>query len=546
MVSFHHPALPLAALAVLVAVAHGATLQLGRTTLTGLDIPTFGQELFGGIPFAEPPLAEKRFLPPILKTTLSEKTFDASKFGPACLQAGTAQGAMSEDCLTINVLRPAGTPSHARLPVMFWTYGGGFQEGQSSIYNGSAIVAQSVLRGTPVIYVNFNYRLGPLGFPQGHEADTRGALNLGMKDQLAALEWVQANIGTFGGDKSKVMVFGESAGAIMTALLFLNSPITRLARAAIFESGSPSTSALFTPERREISWQNFVGGVPSCAALTKSRSTFSCLRKASSNEILAGFNASIALADEEFPWDPVLDGPTGLIPDLPSVLFKRGHFAKLPFMAGTNLDEGTIFTPTNLLSPEELQAEISSLFTPSAAPAVLNSSIAKVLELYPDNPSLGSPFGTGNQTFGLSPQFKRAAAIIGDVDFLAPRRQWVAAAASHEVPTFVYHFTEPQPEDPPSFGVPHGSEILWVYGAPADPAPTAVALSRIMTDYWISFATSLTPNDGLGVPKPAWTQWTPKNKAAIQLDGANLTMVPDNFRGAQTDFFNSDPTIWRH
>jgi acetylcholinesterase len=107
-----------------------------------------------------------------------------------------------------------------------------------------------LLKGTPVIYVNFNYRLGPLGFPQGQEADNRGSLNLALKDQLTALEWVQLNIGTFGGDKTKVIValldleqfnsppvqvtvFGESAGSIMTSILFLNSPIQSLARAAV-------------------------------------------------------------------------------------------------------------------------------------------------------------------------------------------------------------------------------------------------------------------------------------------------------------------------
>jgi acetylcholinesterase len=103
----------------------------------------------------------------------------------------------------------------------------------SSTYNGSAIVAEAAIRGTPVIYVNFNYRVGPLGFPQGSEAAERGALNLGLKDQLVALEWVQANIGAFGGDKTKVTVFGESAGAESIAIHMLQPSFVKLARAAV-------------------------------------------------------------------------------------------------------------------------------------------------------------------------------------------------------------------------------------------------------------------------------------------------------------------------
>ncbi|KAF7366897.1 Carboxylic ester hydrolase [Mycena sanguinolenta] len=497
------------------------TIQLGKTTLTGRAIDTLGQEFFGGLPDIYPWYQEAKDLP------LTE---------------------MSEDCLTINVLRPAGISADAKLPVMFWTYGGGFDEGLSAIYNGSVIVAQSVARGTPIIYVNYNYRLGPLGFPQGKEADSKGALNLGLKDQLAALQWVQLHIETFGGDKSKVTVFGESAGSIMTSILFLNSPIASLARAAIFESGSQATSALFNAERNQADWQNFVNGVPSCASTASSGSSFSCLRQANSTEIFAGLSAAMAETLEEFPWTPVIDGAGGLIPTLPSILFKAGHFARLPFISGTNQDEGTLFTPTTVNSTEGVKQMDIATSSPSVSPALLEASVLTLLKLYPDDPALGSPFGTGNQTFGLSPQFKRAAAINGDVAFHSQRRFWMNTAANAGVPTFGYLFTQPQLPTvvPPFLGVSHGSEVTYVYGAPTDTSASAILISRLMTDYWVSFATSLTPNDGLGIPRPEWTQFTPKNEAVIQLNGANITMIPDNFRGEQMAFINSDPVIWRH
>ncbi|KAJ7111474.1 extracellular triacylglycerol lipase precursor [Mycena epipterygia] len=496
----------LTSLTPLVFVNGSPTIRLGETTLVGRDIAPLQQEFFGGIPFAEPPLGSLRLKPPVLKADLGiSGTFDASEFGPGCLQTDIPLDALSEDCLTINVLRPAGTPANAKLPVVSFEflarYGGGFDMGVSSIYNGSGIVAQSVLRGTPLIYVNFNYRLGPLGFPQGQEADNRGALNLALKDQLTALEWVQLNIGTFGGDKTKVTVFGESAGSIMTSILFLNSPLSSLARAAIFESGSQATAALFTPERREVDWQNFVSGVASCASKATSGFTFGCLQNANTTEIFQGLSAAMSDANEEFPWDPVIDGPGGLIPDLPSVLFKRGQFSRLPFIAGTNLDEGTLFIPTTVNSTDEINELIVAMNSPSVSSTTLESSVLTLLRLYPDVPALGSPFNTGNDTFGLSSQFKRVAALGGDLDFTSQRRFWIETAANAGVKTFGYLFTQPQPNGAPALGVSHGTEIPFVYGAPSDTSASALLISRVMVDYWVSFATSLTPNDGLGVPR---------------------------------------------
>ncbi|CAK5278646.1 unnamed protein product [Mycena citricolor] len=530
------------------------TVTLGKTSVVGRSIPTFGQEFFGGIPYAEPPLGDLRFRPPVLTTSLNGTTLDATQYGAACIQppGGNTPGSvpsnfpLSEDCLTINILRPAGVNSTSNLPVMFWTYGGGFLDGASVIYNGSAIVGQSVLRGTPVIFVNFNYRLGPLGFPQGQEATDQGALNLGIKDQIAALEWVQKNIGKFGGDKRKVLAFGESAGSILTSILFLNNRVDKLARAAIFESGSQATAAIFPATRRENVWTNFVSGVPSCASLAGTHSTFSCLRNATTQELTSGLLTSLAESGEEFPFDPVIDGPGGLIPDLPSRLLAQGKFSRIPFIAGTNLDEGTLFTSQTLNSTAAVNASLIPGRLPSVSPAVLQSSVTELLKLYPDVPALGSPFGTGNNTFGLSSQFKRAAAIDGDLDFHSQRRLWIEAAANAGVKTFGYLFTQPQPDGLPQLGVSHGSEVFYVFGAPADTSASSVAISRIMIDYWVSFATSLTPNDGLGIPRAEWTQFTPASKSLIQLNGANLTMIPDTYREEQISFINSNPVIWHH
>ena len=108
----------------------------------------------------------------------------------------------------------------------------------------------------------------------------------------------------------------------------------------IFESGSAATTFEFTAARREVDWQNFVSGVPSCASLALSANTFDCLRQANSTEMFSGVINALKKAPELFGFDPTIDGPGGLFPDIASHFLEQGHFAKLPFIAGTNLDEG--------------------------------------------------------------------------------------------------------------------------------------------------------------------------------------------------------------
>jgi len=101
-----------------------------------------------------------------------------------------------------------------------------------------------------------------------------------------------------------------------------------------------ASSLTFNAARREIDWTNFVGGVSSCANTVHSNNTFDCLRNANSSDILTGLVAAINESPEQFAFPPTIDGPGGLYPDIASRLLSKGHFARLPFIAGTNLDEG--------------------------------------------------------------------------------------------------------------------------------------------------------------------------------------------------------------
>jgi carboxylesterase type B len=142
---------------------------------------------------------------------------DAKEYSPHCVGYGGDMIGyeMSEDCLYLNVVRPAGIDNTADLPVAVWIHGGGLVEGGAGDrrYNLSFVVEQSVYLGTPMIGVSINYRLSAFGFLNGKEVIDAGVANIGFRDQRLALQWVQENIGAFGGSPDKVTIWGESAGA---------------------------------------------------------------------------------------------------------------------------------------------------------------------------------------------------------------------------------------------------------------------------------------------------------------------------------------------
>ncbi|KAJ6511528.1 extracellular triacylglycerol lipase precursor [Mycena vitilis] len=535
-------------------VSSAPEVKLGRTTLIGSG--SGGSEFFGGIPYAEAPVGKLRFARPVPNFSLGNlSTYDATQFGESCPQPPSPFTPVdlptSEDCLTLNVFRPAGLNPHSAVPVMAWIFGGSFFTGTTTTFNGSALVSRSIARGTPIIYVSFNYRLGPLGFPQGPEATNQGLLNLGLRDQILALEWIQANIAAFGGDPAKVTVFGQSAGSVSVGLLYLTHNFSNLARAAIFESGQAGTTGIFDANKSLDQWNIFVNSTSTCAA--DSGDEFSCLRAATTEELMAAQLAGLAAMVGEFPFFPVLDGPDGIIPALPSDLLRSPAVTgkRIPFMSGTVLDDGTLFVAAGsaINSTSQIVDQLNSSFFPCASPSVLQNAVNTVVQVYPDVPALGCPFDTGNDTFGISSVFKQAAALVGDIVIQGPRRFWSQTASARGTQVFSYIFTDPQPENPPFLGVigpvAHLSELPYVYGdiTIAANGTGPGTLSEIMQDYWISFATSLNPNDGKGAKRPNWEPYGVQQRV-MQLNSTNTEMIPDDFRLKQMEFINENPALW--
>ncbi|HXW82837.1 MAG TPA: carboxylesterase family protein, partial [Candidatus Binataceae bacterium] len=230
-----------------------ATVTIRQGKLEGLEHG--GLAVFKGIPFAEPPIGARRWLPPE-KPASWTGVRDARNYGSAgpqlrgpggVLAAMIIEEPQSEDCLYLNVWTPK--LDGKRRPVMVWIHGGAFRIGSGSqaIYDGANLAQRG-----DVVVVTINYRIGPFGFLRLTDL-TAGKVpatgNEGMLDQIAALEWVRANIAGFGGDPDNVCCFGESAGAMSIADLFAVDSASGLFRRAILQSGAEHAGSLSEAEK---------------------------------------------------------------------------------------------------------------------------------------------------------------------------------------------------------------------------------------------------------------------------------------------------------
>ncbi|XP_068438538.1 para-nitrobenzyl esterase [Clinocottus analis] len=311
-----------------------------------------GAYSFKGVPYAAPPVGERRWAPPVAPRCPPGGVRDAGRFGSACPQPGRPAG--QEDCLFLNVWTPSLRPD-ARLPVMVWIHGGGLHtlSGGERGYSPTEELAAH----TQLVYVSFNYRLNAFGFlalqvlREGSPKNTSG--NYGFMDQIAALEWVQRNIHVFGGDPEKVTIFGQSSGGTSVWTL-MASPLARgLFRAAVDMSGSTVLNASL--ERAESDNLVFLQN-------TGCRDR-ACLRGLSVSQVLQ------ALPLKDYPsWaaEDLMDLPTrgrfvgpvavvdGYVLEAPPLEVweqkKKGGYSDVPFVVGTTEQEVDFSPPAANIS----------------------------------------------------------------------------------------------------------------------------------------------------------------------------------------------------
>src|SRR5580658_1164062 len=218
--------------------ATGVKIDSGE--LTGSPTANPAVISFKGIPFAAPPVGDLRWKPPVPPAKWSG-VLKAEHYSPACIQKMRDEGTTgSEDCLYLNVWMPASSTA-AKLPVMVWFFGGGFSGGSASNPGFEAVG----LANKGVIVVTINYRLGLLGFLASPELDAESphhvSGNYGLLDQVESLKWVKRNIAAFGGDPSRVTIFGQSAGGGSVQFMAVAPPARGLFQRAISQSGTMDT-----------------------------------------------------------------------------------------------------------------------------------------------------------------------------------------------------------------------------------------------------------------------------------------------------------------
>ncbi|MCS5717933.1 carboxylesterase/lipase family protein [Herbiconiux sp. CPCC 205763] len=306
-----------------------------------------------GIPYAAPPVGALRFRSPHPVVAWNGSR-DASTFGLVAPQAYKGQFTgvppsipSGEDCLTVNVVSPA-NPRSGSMPVMVFIHGGGYSAGSSREFTGQG---ESFVRTGQVVYVSFNYRLGALGYLDFSRYSSRRRRidsNLGLRDQVAALRWVQSNIASFGGDPGNVTVFGESAGGNAVTTLLAIPAARDLFHRAIAQS--PPSNAVYSRalaatwaaefievvrERRQHDLERELSNDETVALLTQAPAT----------ELVTAALTIQARTPEWYPGTfclaPVVDGR--FLPRHPLHAIRTGQAHRVPLIIGTNDREGAIF-----------------------------------------------------------------------------------------------------------------------------------------------------------------------------------------------------------
>ncbi|KAH7348648.1 triacylglycerol lipase [Rhexocercosporidium sp. MPI-PUGE-AT-0058] len=518
------------------------TVKVLNGTYSGTHSSTFNQDYFLGIPFAQPPVGDLRFRQAQSLNVTFDETRNATEYSPECMGYGSDQWVLgniiSEDCLTLNVIRPSGAQN---LPVGVWIHGGGNTQGGSRDprYNLSFIVEQSVYAKSPFIGVSINYRLQAWGYLFGKEVLEAGSANMGVRDQRLALHWIQENIAAFGGDPTKVTIWGESAGGngVGAQLVAYGGRDDGLFRGAIAESGGPVGSIrLQTPEQ----WQPSYDSIVNATNCSTTADTLACLRTIDRDVLSNILNSSVTT---NASWGPQVDND--FLQDSGASLIASGKFVKVPFLLGRNFDEGTSFAPRGINTTEQFLQLVRS-----AGPD--NATALTIAALYPDIPEIGIPATLSGRPppsqAALGVQWKRAASYIGDLRQHASRRFQAQKWAEYNATAYSYHFNVFTAGFDATIGVGHFTEVAFmmyniggrgymneVATNPFEGKPeTYKQLAKVMSRMWASFIVDLDPNNAAAgcVNWPKYTLDDPKN---IVFD-ANVT----NLAYAESDTYRAE------
>jgi para-nitrobenzyl esterase len=482
-------------------------VKIANGVLESDAAPDHGVRSFKGIPFAQPPVGELRWREPQpVKNWKGVRKAD--EFGPRCMQR-TAAGAdywfrshgMSEDCLYLNVWTPSQS-GNEKLPVLFYIFGGGFQNGDGSEprYDGANMARQGM------VAVSINYRTNIFGFfahPElTKESPHHAAGNYGLLDQVAALRWVRANIAAFGGDPKRVIIAGESAGSISVSAL-MASPLSRdLIAGAIGESGAMISTLppqpLAATEQKGLSFGSALGA-----------NNLSALRALTADQIQEAMSKA-----QTFRFNTTLDGY--FLPKPLTAIFEAGEQARIPLLAGSNTQERNASSilgdggPT----PEALSNAIRKLYGDKAGDILKAYAAATAEEAYEAATHLASARFISHGTWKWAElQMKTGGHPVYRYLYAHPRPQYLGmpgqpapSAASRQAGSGNARRAALAGGPP---GAAHSAEIQYAMGnLDLDKRYTweraDYEVSRFMQAYFVNFIKTGNPN-GPGLPEwPAY------------------------------------------
>ncbi|RAV09820.1 carboxylesterase/lipase family protein [Mycolicibacterium sp. GF69] len=492
------------------------TTDARRTAGDGLVVDTASGPVRGvddgnvkvwkGIRFAAPPAGELRWRPPEPPQRWTEP-MDASRVGPVCPQPtdpripidlGAPQG---DDCLSLNVWAASGIEPGADKPVLVWVHGGAYVLGSSAqpLYHGRALA-----RDGDAVIVTVNYRLGALGFLDLSAFDDTFATNLGLRDVLAALQWVRENIAGFGGDPDRVTVFGESAGAGIITTLLASPAAAGLFGAAIAQS-SPATSIYDRERSRRVAAlfadrlglqpgeTDRLATAPTSALLAASKHVF--------DNIPVRTPGTLAFA-------PIID--EDVVPAHPVQLARDGRTHPVPLIIGTNKHEAALF--------RWMKSPLMPI-TPKAIRAMFAEIAAEQPDLrLPDEQQIRAAYRGRGKTIGMG--------VARDIGFRMPS-VWFAEGHREVAPVYLYRFDFATPMlRMLRLGAAHATELPYVWGnlvaGPKDPTfklgglKAGKAVSARMRRRWLNFAVDGTPAGSSG--DPVWRPYRAGDRATLIID----------------------------
>ncbi|KAF9055813.1 carotenoid ester lipase [Panaeolus papilionaceus] len=499
------------------------TITIDHTTVTGLADGNVAKYL--GLPYASPPVGSLRFRQP-QPIGPYRVPVAATAYSPSCPQQklsdvtnidANLQGILEnsglhditntidENCLTLNVIRPVTTTDGETLPVVVAFFGGGFNVGDTASNDDFAtrIVERSIELGSPIVFVSVNYRIGAYGLMAGREVYLEGLGNVGLIDVRIALRWLQYHLPSFGGDKNKITLYGNSAGASAAAIQMFahHGDAGNIFHAVFLQSGGPIPVGDTSHGQK---YYNYLSEQSNCA---NAPDTFECMRQVPFAQYQALVDTTPDILSYESmtgAWVPRVDGL--FLTDAPMKMVNDGVMAKVPTVIGNVDDEGTIFalSSRNISTEDDFRNYVKNYWLPEAT----DTELEPLWNYYTSEE--GSPFNTGDET-ALSAQFKRIAAFQGDFMYHGPRR-FMLEKLSGKVNMWSY--LSKREKYSSSLGSYHGSDFA----------------NSVLDDYLIRFIVNHDPNNGTGVAWPPYTVDAPRLYTFPEDADVAPTLTNDTFR----------------